>query len=142
MIASRLSSARRSRFCEVTYSTACQRVTRLTRLPTLALPAIAPISASSNQRASRAMVSGSNSVSASSAMTMSPLAISSPWLSARALPPFSSVSSWTRGSLANAARTNLAGAVLRSIVEHDHFDMHLLAGEHAADRFSITFASL
>ena len=37
------SSARRSKFWLVMYSRACQRVHRLTRLPTLALPATAPI---------------------------------------------------------------------------------------------------
>ena len=46
-------SARRSRFCAMIYSSACQRVTMLTRLPTLALPATAPILGSANQRASR-----------------------------------------------------------------------------------------
>ena len=43
MIAPRPASARRSSSWAVTYSIACQRVTRLTRLPTLALPATAPI---------------------------------------------------------------------------------------------------
>ena len=37
------SRARRSKFWLVMYSRACQRVHRLTRLPTLALPAMAPI---------------------------------------------------------------------------------------------------
>ena len=36
------SRARRSKFWLVMYSSACQRVQRLTRLPTLALPATAP----------------------------------------------------------------------------------------------------
>ena len=35
-------SARRSRFCATIYSSACQRVIMLMRLPTLALPATAP----------------------------------------------------------------------------------------------------
>ena len=42
VIALSRASARRSRFCAVIYSSACQRVTRLTRLPTFALPATAP----------------------------------------------------------------------------------------------------
>ena len=43
MTTSKRSSARRSKFWLVMYSSACQRVHRLTRLPTLALPATAPI---------------------------------------------------------------------------------------------------
>ena len=42
----RLANARRSMFCEVMYSSACQRVTMFMRLPTFALPAMAPISGS------------------------------------------------------------------------------------------------
>jgi hypothetical protein len=45
-------SARRSRFWLVTYSSACQRVIMLMRLPTLALPATALTAGSSNQRTS------------------------------------------------------------------------------------------
>ena len=37
-----MTNARRSRFWLVTYSTACHRVIKFTRLPTLALPATAP----------------------------------------------------------------------------------------------------
>jgi hypothetical protein len=37
-----MSWARRSKFCAVTYSSACRRVSRLTRLPTTTLPATAP----------------------------------------------------------------------------------------------------
>ena len=54
---SKAPNARRSRFCAVMYSSACQRVSRLMRLPTLALPATAPIDLSPNQRVRRAMVS-------------------------------------------------------------------------------------
>ena len=43
MTTSNRSSARRSKFWLVMYSSACQRVHRFTRLPTLALPATAPI---------------------------------------------------------------------------------------------------
>ena len=57
----------------MTYSSACQRVMRLSRLPTTALPATAPTLGSANQRASRGRVSGGNRVSASSATTISPL---------------------------------------------------------------------
>ena len=50
-------SARRSRFCATIYSSACQRVIMLVRLPTFALPATAPTLGSANQRTSRAIVS-------------------------------------------------------------------------------------
>src|ERR1700753_528519 len=43
MTTSNRSKARRSKFWLVMYSRACQRVHRLTRLPTLALPATAPM---------------------------------------------------------------------------------------------------
>jgi hypothetical protein len=43
MTTSKRSRARRSKFWLVMYSRACQRVQRLTRLPTLALPATAPM---------------------------------------------------------------------------------------------------
>ena len=67
-------NARRSRFWLVTYSIACQRVTRLTRLPTFALPATAPTCGSCSGSTSSATVFGANSVSASRQMTISPLA--------------------------------------------------------------------
>ena len=82
----------------MTYSTPCHLVTRLIRLPTIALPATAPICGSPNQRARRAMVSGSNWVSASSATTISPLATASARLSAWALPPLLRVRRRTRES--------------------------------------------
>ncbi len=100
--------ARRSRFWAVTYSSACQRVIKLTRLPTRALPATAPTSGSSNQRARRPMVSAGNWVSASSATTISPVASCRPRFSARALPPLGKRSSCTRGSRPNAASTAAA----------------------------------
>ena len=106
VIAPSRASARRSRFCAVIYSSACHLVTMFTRLPTLALPATAAsLSSAANQRASRAIVSGSNWVSASSAITISLRASASPWFRARALPPFSSVSSLTRESPPNARST-------------------------------------
>ena len=89
-------SARRSRFCAMIYSSACQRVIMLMRLPTLALPATAPIFWSANQRISCEIVSGWNWVSASSATMISPRARARPVFSAVALPPFGMVISVTR----------------------------------------------
>ena len=51
-------NARRSRFCDVTYSSACQRVTRFTRFPTFALPATAATSGRASGATSAATVSG------------------------------------------------------------------------------------
>ena len=52
----KLANARRSMFCEVMYSSACQRVTMLMRFPTFALPATAPICGSTKRRASARIV--------------------------------------------------------------------------------------
>ena len=89
----------------MTYSSACQRVSRLTRLPTLALPATAPTRGSENGPVSRATVSGAKTVSLSSATTTSPRAFSTPRLSAEALPPFALAKMRTRGFLANFSRS-------------------------------------
>ncbi len=65
LTAFRVFNARRSKFWLVMYSSACQRVQRLTRLPTLALPAIAATRESRKCGTSREMASGAMIVSAS-----------------------------------------------------------------------------
>jgi hypothetical protein len=106
VIASKRASARRSRFCAVTYSTACQRVTRLMRLPTLALPATAPsfrIGEPARQPRDRRRLELGIGIERDDDLARGQLPARS--LSARALPPFSSVSSRTRGSSAKASCT-------------------------------------
>ena len=62
---SKRSKARRSKFWLVMYSSACQRVHRFTRLPTLALPATAPILGSAKWQTSLDTASAAITVSAS-----------------------------------------------------------------------------
>ena len=80
--------ARRSRLKAVTYSTCCQSVSSVCRLPTFTVPDTAPTPGSANQRTSRATACRSSWVSASMATTTSPLAARSPWLRADHFPPF------------------------------------------------------
>ena len=83
-------SARRSTFCAVMYSSACQRVSRFTRLPTLALPATAATCGSAKWAARWARAPGSSTVSAS-ITTSSVCASLRPWFRALALPPLATV---------------------------------------------------
>ena len=91
----------------VTYSSACQRVIMLMRLPTLALPATAPTAGSANQR---------TSLEIASCLEMGvgveryddrrrARACLRPELSAAALPPLAMVKSLTRGSVCRNAHT-------------------------------------
>jgi hypothetical protein len=95
----RTSNARFSRFCVVMYSSACHRVTRLRRLPTLTFPATAPTLASAKWRTSLAIASGRTIVSASSVTTTSAWVWPMAQFRACPLPLFALVNTRTRGSV-------------------------------------------
>ena len=100
---SRSEKARRSMFWLVTYSSACHRVTRLIRFPTLALPATAPTVARASGATRWVTASDSKTVSASMQTMTSPVAIASPALRALAFPPFGLRRRCTRGCWPKAA---------------------------------------
>ena len=127
-------SARRSRFCATMYSSACQRVIMLMRLPTLALPATAPISGSANQRTRRAIVSRWNCVSASSATMMSPRRSREADVQRVRLAAIRHADQ--RDALIAAERSlqNRRRAVLRAVVDDDDFEIVMIAAEDALDR--------
>ena len=90
------------------YSRACQRVIRLTILPTRAQPATAATDGSQKPATSSRTVPGRNTVSASSATTMSASVAAKPRFSAAGLPALACSSTVTRGSPAKVSRTSAA----------------------------------
>ncbi|CAM5674678.1 hypothetical protein SALBM217S_10620 [Streptomyces griseoloalbus] len=94
---------RRSRLKPMTYSMCCQRPSMPLRLPTLALPAVAPTAGSANGSTRRRTVEGSKTVSASSITTISCEARSTPVLSAAALPRLGVRTTVTPGSSSASA---------------------------------------
>ena len=88
------------------------------------------------------MVSGGKRVSASSATTTSPLACSSPRFRARALPPFSKLSSATRGSSPNASRTLAAVASVEPSSSTSTSSRFQSECRMRATEATITFSSL
>ncbi len=116
------------------YSSACHLVTRFTRLPTLALPATAPSFGSSNQRARRAIVVGSNCVSASSAMDDLALRLRQCGVERTRLAAVFQRQQANARIVAERLRHDGGGAILRPVVDHDHLDRDIGGGEHAADR--------
>ena len=81
------------------------RVSKLTGLPTTAVPATAPTSGSSKCRTSRGMASGARIVSASIAIMTSASVCESAKFAAAAFPPFGVLNTLTRGSSAKESRT-------------------------------------
>ena len=130
-------SARRSKFWLVMYSSACQRVHRLTRLPTLALPAMAPTRGSLKCGTRCEMASGAMMVSASMPTKISSVTCSRPKLSAAALPEFGLVSTVTRPaaiSLRKRVTRDFERRVLRAVVDHDDAQVRVVRVQHGADR--------
>ena len=126
--------ARRSVFWLVMYSMACQRVTRLIRLPTLALPATAPTVGSASGATSAAMLPGGNSVSASRATRISPRGVSQPVverarLAAVFLPEHPDVALPREGLLGH-----LEGAIRRAVVHDDDFHSLVVLRQQRLDR--------
>ena len=130
----RLANARRSRFCAVMYSSACQRVSRLIRLPTLALPATAPIDLSPNHRVRRAMVSGSKWVSASRATTTSPCEEANPDIDGSRLAAVADCDERHSRIAPEAVAHDIAGAVGRPVIDDDDLEVCVAALENSFHR--------
>ena len=117
----------------MTYSSACQRVTMLMRLPTLALPATAPIAGIGEPAGELAIgrrlelgvgVERHDDFRAAECQPQ----IQRTRLAAIAQRHQPNIAAGER------LRDDVAGAVGRSVVDHDHLERIVLRGQNAADR--------
>ena len=126
-------SARRSRFCATIYSSACQRVIMLMRLPTLALPATAPISGSVNQRTSREMVVRLELGVGIQRHHHFALRIGQAHIQRIGLAAIGNGDHAHPRLVHEMRADDIGGVVLGAVIDHQHFQVGIVAGQNALD---------